>query len=81
MIVKNRKLQLYGYISHSLGGAKTIELCTVKGRGVGETRRTKEEVEDNIREWTDLEEVSESGSVENGVKRRTLVVKSSVAPQ
>ena len=45
------------------------------------TRRTKEEVEDNIREWTGLEFGKSQRAVENGEKWRKLVAKSSVVPQ
>ena len=52
-IVKRRKLQWYGHVSHSSGLTKTILQGTVKGgrRQGGQRKRW----EDNIREWTDLE--------------------------
>ena len=47
-IVKRRKLQLYGHVSHSSGLTKTILEGTVKGgRRQG---RKKKRWEDNIRE-------------------------------
>ena len=53
IIVKRRKLQWYGHVSHSSGPAKTILQGTVKGgRRQG---RQKKRWEDNIREWTGLE--------------------------
>ena len=52
-IVKRRKLQWYGHVSCSSGLTKIILQSTV--RGSRETRQTKEEVENNIREWTGLE--------------------------
>ena len=52
-IVKRRKLQWYGHVSHSLGLAKTILQGTVKGgRRQG---RQRKRWEDNIRKWTGLE--------------------------
>ena len=52
-IVKRRKLQWYGHVSHSSGLAKTILQGTVKaGRRKG---RQRKRWEDNIREWTGLE--------------------------
>ena len=52
-IVKRRKLQWYGHVSHSSGLAKTILPGTVKGgRRQG---RQRKRWEDNIREWTGLE--------------------------
>ena len=45
------------------------------------TRQTEEEVEHNIREWTDLEFAKSQRAVENSEKWRKLVVKSSVVPQ
>ena len=52
-IVKRRKLQWYGHVSHSSGLAKTIFQGTVKGerRQVRQRKRW----EDNIREWPGLE--------------------------
>ena len=43
-IVKRRKLQWYGHVSHSIGLAKTILQGTVKGGGGEKTRQTEEEV-------------------------------------
>ena len=52
-IIKRRKLQWYGHVSHSLGLAKTILQGTVKGgRRQG---RQRKRWEDDIREWTGLE--------------------------
>ena len=42
---------------------------------------TKEEVGDNIREWTGLEFDKSQRAVENRKKWRELVAKSSVVPQ
>ena len=44
------------------------------------TRQTKEEVKDNIREWTGLEFSKSQTAVENREKWRKLVAKSSVCP-
>ena len=52
-IVNRRKLQWYGYVSHSSGLAKTILQGTVKG-GRRQSRQRKS-WEDNIRVWTGLE--------------------------
>ena len=52
-IVKRRKLQWYGHVSCSSGLTNIILQSTV--RGSRETRQTKGEVENNIREWTGLE--------------------------
>ena len=51
-IVKRRRLQWYGHVSHSSGLAKTILQGTVK-RGRRQVRQRKR-WEDNIREWTGL---------------------------
>ena len=45
------------------------------------TRRTKEEVGDNIREWTGLEFGKSQRAVENRETWGKLVAKSSVVPQ
>ena len=77
--VKRRKLQWFGHVSRSSGLAKTILQGTVKGgRRQG---RQKKRWEDNIREWTGLEFGKSQRAVENRVKWRRLVVKSSVMPQ
>ena len=53
MIVKRRKLQWYGHVSHLSGLAKTILQGTVKGgRRQG---RQRKRWEDNISEWPGLE--------------------------
>ena len=78
-IVKWRKLQWYGHVSHSSGLAKTILQGTVKG---GKRQgRQKKRWQDNIREWTGLEFAKFQKAVENREKWRKLVVKSSVVPQ
>ena len=79
-IVKRHKLQWYGHIFRSSGLAKTIVQGTVKGgRRQGWQRKR---LEDNIGEWTGLEEYTESQrAVENREKWRKLVMKSSVVPQ
>ena len=75
-MVKRRKLQLYGHVSHSSGLAKTILQGTMKG-GKRQGRQRKR-WEDNIRKWTDLEFVKSQRAVENKEKWRKLVAKSSV---
>ena len=45
------------------------------------TRQTEEEVEHNIREWTDLEFAKSQTAVENMGKWRKLVLKSPVVVQ
>ena len=51
-IIKRRKLQCYGHVSHSSGLAKTILQGTVKGgRRQGRQRKRRED----IREWAGLE--------------------------
>ena len=62
-IVKRRKLQWYGHVSHSSGLAKTILQGTVKG-GRRQSRQRKR-WEDNIREWTGLEFATSQRAVEN----------------
>ena len=63
MIVKRRKLQWYGHVSHSSGLAKTIFQGTVKGerRQVRQRKRW----EDNIREWRGLEFAKSKRATEN----------------
>ena len=79
MIVKRRKLQWYGHVSHPSGLAKTILQGTVKGeRRQG---RQRKRWEDNIREWTGLEFGKSQRTMENREKWRKLVAKSSVVPQ
>ena len=78
-IVKRRKLQWYGHVSHSSGLAKTILQGTVKGgRRQG---RQRKRWEDNIREWTGLEFGKSQRAVENREKWRKLVAESAVVPQ
>ena len=61
--VNRRKLQWYGHVSRSSGLAKTILQGTVKGgRRQG---RQRKRLEDNIREWTDLEFGKSQRAVEN----------------
>ena len=79
IMVKRRKLQWYGHVSHSSGPAKIILQGTVK-KGRRQGRKSKR-LEDNIREWTGLEFVKSKRTVENRGKWRKLVVKSSVVPQ
>ena len=77
-IVKRRTLQWYGHVSRSSGLAKTILQGTVKGgRRQGGQRKRWED----IREWTGLEFGKSQRAVENRVKWRILVAKSSVVPQ
>ena len=77
-IVKRRKLQWYGHVSHSSVLAKTILHGTVKGgRRQGRQRKKWED----IREWTGLELGRSQSAVENREKWRKLVAKSSVVPQ
>ena len=65
-IVKRRKLQWYGHVSHSSGLAKTILQGTVKGaRRQG---RQRKRWEDNIREWKGLEFGKSQRAVENREK-------------
>ena len=87
-VVKRRKLQWYGHVSHSSDVAKTILQGTVKvGRRQG---RQKKRWEDNSREWTGLEFTKSQRAVDNREKWRKLccevicgnfVVKSSVLLQ
>ena len=78
-IVKRRKLQWYGHVSHSSGLAKNTLQGTVKrGRRQG---RQRKRWEDNISEWTGLEFAKSQRAVENRKKWRKLVGKSSVVPQ
>ena len=78
-IVKRRKLQWYGHVSHSSGLAKTILQGTMKGgRRQG---RQRKRLEDNIREWTGLKLAKSQRAAENREKLRKLVVKSSVVHQ
>ena len=78
-IVKRRKLQWYGHVSHSSGLAKTILQGTVKGRR--RKGRQRKRWEDDLREWTGLEFAKSQRAVKNREKWRKLVVKSSVVPQ
>ena len=78
-IVKRCNLQWYDHVSCSSGLAKTISQGTVKGgRRQG---RQRKRWEDNIREWTGLEFGRSQRTVENRVKWRKLVAKSSVVSQ
>ena len=76
-LVKRRKQQWYGHVSRSSGLAKTMLQGTVKGG----RRQGRQRWEDNIREWTSLEFGKSHRAVENRVKWRKLVAKSSVVPQ
>ena len=65
-VVKRRKLQWYGHVSHSSGLAKTILQGTVKrGRRQG---RQKKKWEDSIRKWTGLEFAKSQRAVEKREK-------------
>ena len=77
-IVKRHKRQWYGHISRSFGLAKTILQGTVLGRR--RQGRQRKRWENNIKEWTGLEFAKSQRAVENRVKWRKLVKKSSVAP-
>ena len=63
MIIKKRKLQLYGHVSRSSSLAKTILLGT--GKGGKRQSRQRKTWEDNIREWTGLEFGRSQRAVEN----------------
>ena len=77
-IMKKRKLQWYGHVSHSSGLAKTILQDTVKGgRRQG---RQRKRWEDNFKEWTGLEVSKSQRAVENREKLKKLVVKSFLVP-
>ena len=78
-IVKRRKLNWYGHVSHSSGLAKPILQGAVKGGR--RQRRPKKRLEDNIREGTGLEFAKSQRAVENREEWRKLVVKPSVVPQ
>ena len=78
-IVKRRKLQWYGHVSHSSGLAKTILQGIVKGRR--RQGRQRQRWEDNIREWTGQEFAKSHRAVENREKWRKLVAKSFVVPE
>ena len=78
-IIKSKKLQWYGHVSHSSSLAKTILQGTVQGgRRQG---RQRKRWEDNIREGTGLEFANSQRAVEDWEKWRKVVVKSSVVPQ
>ena len=74
--VKRCKLQWYGHVSRSSGLAKTVLQGTVKGGG--RQGRQKKRWEGNLREWTGLEFSKSLRAVENRVKWKKLVAKSSV---
>ena len=76
-IVKRRKLQWYGHVSHSSGLAKTTLQDTVKG---GRRQGRQKRLED-IREWTDQEFAKSQRAMESREQWRKLVMKSSVVPQ
>ena len=78
-IVKGHKLKWCGHVSHSSGLAKTILQGTVIGRR--RQGRQQKRLEDNIKDWTGLELSKIQRAVENQVKWRKLVMKSSVVPQ
>ena len=79
IVVKRRKLQWYGHVSHSSGLAKTILQGLVKGGRRQDRQRKK--WEDNIREWTGLEFAKSQRAVKNREKWKKLVAKSSVVPR
>ena len=63
-IVKRRKLQWYGHVSHSSGLAKTVCQGTVKGgRRQG---RQRKKWENNIRVWTGRSSASPIGQWRTG---------------
>ena len=76
--VKRCKLQWYGHVFLFMkSGQNHLARHSERGK---KTRQTKEEVEDNIKEWTGLEFAKFQSAVENREKWRELVVKSSVVP-
>ena len=78
-IVKRRKLQWCGHVSPSTGLAKSIlQDIVAGGRRQG---RQRKRWEDNIRDWTVLEFAKSQRAVENRVRWRKLVAKSSVVSQ
>ena len=78
-IVKRRRLKWYEHVSRSSGLAKIVLQSTMKGgRRQGRQRKRSE---DNIKEWTVLEFTKSKRAVENRVKWRKLVAKSSVVPK
>ena len=77
-ILKRRKVQCYGHVSHSSGLTKTISQGAVKG-GRRQGRQKKRWKDINlIKEWTGLEFAKSQRAVENREKWRKLVVKLSV---
>ena len=78
-IVKRRKLQWYGHVSHSSSPAKSILQGAVKR--VRRQGRQRKRWEDNIWEWTGLEFGKSQRAVENREKWQELLVKSYVMPQ
>ena len=78
-IVKRRKLQWYGHVSHLSDLAKTMLQGTVKG--IRRQGRQRKRWEDIIRQWTGLEFGRSQRAVKNREKWRKLARKSSVVPQ
>ena len=76
---QRHKLKWYRHVSHWSCLIKPILQGTVKGgRRQG---RQKKRWEDNIGKWTSLEFTKSQRALENRIKWRRLVVKSSVVPQ
>ena len=69
-IVKRRKLQWYGHVSHSSGAGQNHLARHYWGRRQG---RQRKRWEDNIKEWTGLEFGKSQRAVENREKWRKLV--------
>ena len=80
IMVKRRKLKLYGHVSRSSGLAKTILQGTVKGE---KRQRTQTKSwEDYIGKWTGLEFAKSQRAVENREKwKKKLILKLSVVPK
>ena len=78
-LVKKAKLRWFGHVSRSFGLAKTILQGTVKGKR--KRGRQKKRLEDNIKEWTEMDFSSSTGAAETRKRWKGIVANSSVVPQ
>ena len=78
-LVKKRKLRWFGHVSRSFGLAKTILQGTVKGKR--KRGRQKKRLEDNIKEWTEMDFSSSTGAAETRKRWKGIVANSAVVPQ
>ena len=78
-LIKKRKLIWFGHVLRYSGLAKTTLQGTVKKKRKGGGQ--KKRLEDNIKEWTEMDFASSPTAVENRTRWKGIVANSSVVPR